>query len=88
MAYCHYVQVPTPAKDVGVSIEFIDLRTNVRTLSIDGAARSASKFTARPLAGTILMFPSYLRHWVYPNESDLPRVSIAFNAQYARQKKL
>jgi uncharacterized protein (TIGR02466 family) len=85
---CYYLQVPEPASELGGSIEFFDVRTNVRTLSIDGAACFASKFTARPLAGTVLMFPSYLRHWVYPNDSDLPRVSIAFNARYARQKKL
>jgi uncharacterized protein (TIGR02466 family) len=84
---CYYVQVPTPTSELGGSIEFFDVRSNVRTLSIDGAACFASKFTARPLAGTVLMFPSYLRHWVYPHDSDLPRVSIAFNARYARAKK-
>jgi hypothetical protein len=32
----------------------------------------------------LLMFPSYLRHWVYPNESDQDRVTIAFNVRFAR----
>ena len=34
------------------------------------------------------MFPSYLRHWVYPNESEEERVTIAFNARFAKTSAL
>ena len=31
----------------------------------------------------MIIFPSYLRHWVYPNEEESERVSIAFNIRYS-----
>lgn len=81
---CYYVSVPDGDKELSGNIEFFDTRTNVRTLTVDGAACFASKFQMKPKAGMLLMFPSYLRHWVYPNESDEERVSIAFNVRFAR----
>tara|TARA_R110000744_G_scaffold275263_1_gene388195 strand:+ start:251 stop:838 length:588 start_codon:yes stop_codon:yes gene_type:complete len=32
-----------------------------------------------PNAGTLIMFPSYLNHWVNTNESDDIRISVSFN---------
>jgi len=81
---CYYVSVPDGDKDLSGNIEFFDTRTNVRTLTVDGAACFASKFVMKPRAGMLLMFPSYLRHWVYPNESEEERVTIAFNARFAK----
>ena len=81
---CYYVSVPEGDKDLSGNIEFFDTRTNVRTLAIDGAACFASKFIMKPKAGMLLIFPSYLRHWVYPNESEENRISIAFNARFAK----
>jgi uncharacterized protein (TIGR02466 family) len=81
---CYYVSVPEGDSELSGNIEFFDTRTNVRTLTIDGAACFASKFFIKPKAGMLLIFPSYLRHWVYPNDSDEIRVTIAFNARFAR----
>ncbi|MFI3184346.1 MAG: 2OG-Fe(II) oxygenase family protein [Methylococcaceae bacterium] len=81
---CYYVSVPEGDKELSGSIEFFDTRTNVRTLTVEGAACFASKFVMKPKAGMLLMFPSYLRHWVYPNESEQERVTIAFNARFAK----
>lgn len=81
---CYYVSVPEGDNELSGNIEFFDTRTNVRTLTVDGAACFASKFFMKPHAGMLLMFPSYLRHWVYPNDSDEERVTIAFNARFAR----
>jgi uncharacterized protein (TIGR02466 family) len=81
---CYYVSVPESDMELSGNIEFFDTRTNVRTLTVDGAACFASKFVMKPRAGMLLMFPSYLRHWVYPNESEQDRVTIAFNARFAR----
>jgi uncharacterized protein (TIGR02466 family) len=78
---CYYVQVPA-GDGVGGEIEFLDPRTNVRTLTIDGAACFAGKYRLVPQAGQLLIFPSWLRHWVYPNESDDLRVSVAFNLRF------
>lgn len=81
---CYYVSVPDGDQELSGNIEFFDTRTNVRTLTVEGAACFTSKFTMKPRAGMLLMFPSYLRHWVYPNESEQDRVTIAFNARFAR----
>jgi uncharacterized protein (TIGR02466 family) len=81
---CYYVSVPEGDKDKSGSIEFFDTRTNLRTLTVEGASCFASKFVAKPRSGLMFMFPSYLRHWVYPNESEEDRVSIAFNARFLR----
>lgn len=82
---CYYVSVPKGDKELSGNIEFFDTCTNVRTLTVDGAACFASKFVMKPRAGMLLMFPSYLRHWVYPNDSDEDRVTIAFNVRFARR---
>ena len=84
---CYYVSVPEGDKDLSGNIEFFDTRTNVRTLTVDGAACFASKFVMKPRAGMLLMFPSYLRHWVYPNESEEERVSVAFNARFVKTSR-
>ena len=82
---CYYVKVPEGENDLSGSIEFFDTRTNVRTLTVDGAACFASKFVMKPKPGMLLVFPSYLRHWVYPNDSDEERVTVAFNARFLRR---
>lgn len=81
---CYYVSVPKVDNELSGNIEFFDTRTNVRTLTVEGAACFTSKFTMKPSNGLLLIFPSYLRHWVYPNESEQDRVTIAFNARFAR----
>jgi uncharacterized protein (TIGR02466 family) len=81
---CYYVQTPHGDGRSG-EIEFIDSRTNLRTLGLDGAPCFASKFSLRPQAGQLLLFPSYLKHWVAPNRSQQERVSIAFNARFAQR---
>ncbi|MEJ6005952.1 TIGR02466 family protein [Paucibacter sp. AS339] len=82
---CYYVHTPEGGDRSG-SIEFIDSRTNVRALTIEGANCFASKYTVQPRAGQLLLFPSYLKHWVAPNRGDQARVSIAFNARFARKR--
>jgi uncharacterized protein (TIGR02466 family) len=81
---CYYVSVPECDNELSGNIEFLDTRTNIRTLTVEGAACFTSKFTMKPRNGMLLIFPSYLRHWVYPNESEHDRVTIAFNARFAR----
>jgi uncharacterized protein (TIGR02466 family) len=34
-----------------------------------------------PRTGELVVFPSWLVHWVVPYQSDRPRISIAFNAR-------
>ena len=37
------------------------------------------RMTIQPKEGGLLIFPSHLRHWVYPNQQEAERISIAFN---------
>lgn len=83
---CYYVRVPAISPGDGSersgAIEFLDMRTNVRVLTVEDATCFMSKFTLQPSDGMLVLFPSYLRHWVYPNEQSAERVSIAFNARF------
>jgi uncharacterized protein (TIGR02466 family) len=83
----YYVHVPEGAPGRSGSIELLDTRTNTRVVSIEGAACYMGKYTTQPKSGQLLLFPSYLRHWVYPNELDEERISIAFNARFVPLKK-
>jgi len=40
---------------------------------------ATSPITIVPVAGTMLVFPSFLQHGVHPYQGDSPRISIAFN---------
>ena len=85
----YYVKVPEDGdKNVtGKSgrIEFLDPRTNVAAMSLELAKLSgyfAPKQLFHAKENMILCFPSYLRHWVYPNEEPEDRISMAFNIRY------
>lgn len=80
---CYYVNVPAGDSELSGNIEFLDSRTNLQSMGLEGANCFAGKYGIKPRAGMLLMFPSYLRHWVYPNKSGKERMSIAFNARYA-----
>lgn len=82
----YYVAVPESDEPRAGHVEFLDSRTNVGAMTVEGAPCFASKFTFNPEAGLLIIFPSYLKHWVYPNESEHERVSIAFNARFVREQ--
>jgi len=59
-------------------ITFYDPRvTNMTALRDD--PQCAPEFTVAPAAGMILLWPAFLMHFVHPNLSEEPRVSISFN---------
>lgn len=80
--------VSQPAVEAGNSgmIEFLDPRSDLPNWRILDASAFRTKKKLRPEAGEIILFPSYLVHWVYPNESDEERVTIAFNATFRKPK--
>lgn len=82
--------VSQPEIEVGNSgmIEFLDPRSDLPNWRILGASAFRTKKKLRPQAGEIILFPSYLVHWVYPNEADEERVSIAFNATFRKGGKV
>ena len=76
----YYVDVPPSKSDAGGSIEFLSPHP-VRLLStLIRSQLFSDRLRVRPTAGDLLIFPSQLMHWVHPNDSGKPRVTIAFNA--------
>ncbi len=79
---CYYIQTPVGGNDQSGLLEFIDNRTNARFHSVDGAACFDNRFSIKPRPGMLVIFPAYLTHWVYPNNSGKERLSVAFNAGF------
>ena len=73
-----------PKSDDG-AIAFLDSRSPPSGQSLLDAKIFRSTHTERPEPGTLLIFPSNLKHWVHPNQSVSDRVTLAFNA-IARRK--
>jgi len=78
---CYYVKVPAQADGPGADLEFLDPRTNVKAGGVPESPFFANTVRVSPREGDVLLFPSYVRHWVYPNHADEQRISIAFNAR-------
>jgi hypothetical protein len=73
----------TPTSSRSGQIEFVDPRGHaIRSSALPNSECFFSKFAIQPFSGLLLMFPSYLVHWVLPNESTDERMSIAFNIAY------
>ena len=86
----YYVRVPE-ADDAddnqSGAIEFIDPRGSIGLGGKLETPFTRGKFTVRPAAGTCLLWPSFLRHWVHPNRSSQDRVTVAFNSRFTRGSK-
>ncbi len=82
----YYVSQPAVEEGTSGVIEFLDPRSDLPNWRILRAKAFRPKRRIRPHVGEIVMFPSYLVHWVYPNETDEERVSIAFNATFRKAK--
>jgi uncharacterized protein (TIGR02466 family) len=83
----YYVQVPTERaplksrKDVRPgAITFYDPRgPAVNMNAIRGDPYVNPEHTVMPAPGQILLWPAFLMHFVHPNLSETPRISISFN---------
>ena len=82
----YYVSQPDVSEGNSGMIEFLDPRSDLPNWRILRAETFRPKKKIRPKAGEIVLFPSYLVHWVYPNESDEERVTIAFNATFKKKR--
>jgi uncharacterized protein (TIGR02466 family) len=91
MSGTYYVSIPPPDSvsiapdERSGAFEFLDPRVNAAATSIEGATCFDPGVILKPKAGLLMIFPSYLRHWVYPNEEESERVSIAFNIRYLKR---
>jgi uncharacterized protein (TIGR02466 family) len=76
----YYVDVPRGPSEKGGAIEFLAPHP-VRLLGgLINAPMFAERVALQPKAGDLLIFPGQLPHWVHPNDSGKPRVTVAFNA--------
>lgn len=83
----YYVSQPAVESGNSGMIEFLDPRTDLPNWRILKASAFRNKKKIRPVPGEMILFPSYLVHWVYPNETEEERVTIAFNATFKNAKK-
>ena len=82
----YYVRVP--GKDRSLKnradvrpgcITFYDPRGSVNMTAIKNDPQVEPEFTIAPKPGMILLWPSFVMHFVHPNLSDESRISISFN---------
>jgi uncharacterized protein (TIGR02466 family) len=79
---CYYVQVPNDADGQGGAIEFLSPHKPLPGRNLIKAPITGDKVCVRPKAGTVLIFPASMVHWVHPNDSKEDRVTIAFNGRF------
>lgn len=82
----YYVAQPAVEEGTSGMIEFLDPRSDLPNWRILGAKAFRPKRRIRPQPGEIVIFPSYLVHWVYPNDTSEERVTIAFNATFKKTR--
>ena len=77
----YYVDPGTdsPGQPLSGVLEFLDPRAGVEAVTAPGDPYG-EPFRVRPQAGLIVVFPSWLYHWVHPYAGQTPRIAISFNA--------
>ena len=80
----YYVSQPDTDDGSSGMIEFVAPRVDLPHWEILQTSAFRLKKRIRPEAGEMILFPSYLLHWVYPNEADADRVTVAFNATFRK----
>lgn len=82
----YYVDVP-PGEGSSGMIEFMTPVTPLPSGGLIGGPLVAETFGLTPKAGTVLLFPATILHWVHPNQSERERVTIAFNGRFQPKPK-
>jgi uncharacterized protein (TIGR02466 family) len=80
----YYVDPGTDSPDQPLSgvLEFLDPRAGVEAVTAPGDPYG-EPFRVRPQAGLLVVFPSWLYHWVHPYAGRPPRIAVSFNATMA-----
>jgi len=80
----YYVDPGTDSPDHPLSgvLEFLDPRAGVEAVTPPGDPYG-EPLRVRPEAGLLVVFPSWLYHWVHPYAGQTPRVAVSFNATMA-----
>ena len=72
----------SPDRPLSGVLEFLDPRAGVEAVTAPGDPYG-EPLRVRPQAGLLVVFPSWLYHWVHPYTGETPRVAISFNATLA-----
>ncbi len=82
----YYVAVPQQPKDMPGrkdrrpgAISFYDPRPQANMNAIAKDPQIEAEYTLLPTAGTLLLWPAFLHHFVHPNLAEEERVSVSFN---------
>lgn len=81
----YYVRVPSDQQQIDdpaarpACISFYDPRTGANMITAGGESDARASHVVRPTAGTLLLWPSPMQHYVHPNLSEEQRISISFN---------
>lgn len=82
----YYVSVPAdnevlPGRDDRRpgAISFYDPRPQANMNAVRSDPQIEAEYTVQPEDGMLLLWPSFLHHFVHPNLSRSPRISISFN---------
>jgi len=87
----YYVRVPPAPASVDdpraqpACISFYDPRTGANMITVGPEPDARAAHLVRPSAGTLLMWPSPVQHYVHPNLSEEIRISISFNLMMDRK---
>lgn len=87
---CYYIKTRAPRheNDEGGAITFIDARCAPAGQPVVRAPIFNGSYSLKPLPGALLLFPSNVKHWVHPNDTDEERVTMAFNVfMFATRRK-
>ena len=83
----YYVKASKMTKDSGL-LQFLDPRGDVQPYS-NGVPELKQSFsnnlTIHPEDKILIIFPSWLKHWVTPNLEEEDRISIACNFRYLKK---
>ena len=82
----YYVDAGNPCQERPLSgiLEFIDPRTGVEAGN-GTSSMFGEPVRIRPQSGLLVVFPSWLFHWVHPYEGKTPRIAVSFKAAMERQ---
>jgi uncharacterized protein (TIGR02466 family) len=67
-----------PNRPLSGVLEFLDPRVGVEAVNTPGDL-SGDPVRVRPESGLLVVFPSWLYHWVHPYAGQSPRIAVSFN---------
>jgi uncharacterized protein (TIGR02466 family) len=83
----YYVDAGTdnPERPISGVLEFLDPRAGVEAVTAPGDPYG-EPIRVCPEPGLLVLFPSWLYHWVHPYAGQTPRIAVSFNATLAQQQ--